>query len=266
MKRRVNFLSKNNMAVGIIISILILILGVPVGINQWKAVYNESIGYKRNLLNNVERMKAGFNFSYYKNLFGEPVMSKSFSSGDVNLREDTFINKYFYITTFTNSDQVVIFYALTTRTRAFAPVLTIPSMQVNKKDTVVTLGKTEFSSLAFTDQIIPHVTYNKDVGEDDINWAGNYVYFCGAHDWSYYERYYFGNPSNYQTLYFGLNEAGYDQSFVNVNDINDSDAIIKASRDFVINTYAESAPGWDKLKFPNQYNLGVNYDDVRIFN
>lgn len=32
--------------------------------------------------------------------------------------------------------------------------------------------------------------------------------WVGAHSWHYFETYYFGNPGNYQTFVYSINDAG----------------------------------------------------------
>jgi len=253
--------TKKQIALGIIIGIMTLVLGLPIGANQWSEVYKNTIGHKKRMLELVTSFKAGSNFAHFKSELGEPSITSSFKSGDSELREDVFVMPNFYIVTYTDTNGKVVFYAATTRLKSFAPSFVIPSMQKDVEDTKVTLGKTRFSSLPFSDKFISHVTYNKERGEYSTDWDGNYVYLCGAHDFFYYERYYFGNPGNYQTFYFGLNESGYGKM---PECVDGADGQIKESRDFIINTYAESSPGEDKINFPHQENLGVSYNDVRI--
>ncbi len=137
---------------------------------------------------------------------------------EVVLNEYVFINNLCYITAITDKNGKIISYSVTTRSKDFNPELR-PYQELS-----VTLARTKFSELPDAFE------------KNEVN--------VGAHNFHYQETYYFGNPGNYLTYIFSINDAGYVE--INTNEyptilddliLNDPQKLKKFRENSYINTY-----------------------------
>lgn len=245
---------------------VLIILQIPVAFDQIRDWYNSTINEIDFKEKKIEGLAAGTNFTYFTKQLGDPIVTRNIEIKGTEHKEDYFIDKLYYVQTITTKSGAVVYFSVTTRSPQFNPTFEFPD-----KSFKVTLGKTKISSLKLTDSFltIPKKFYA------EVNKDGNFDYEMGLHDFNYFERYYLANPGNYQTVYVGINQSGY----FNYNDTMvdkpswelSSDDLIKIRKNNLINTYAITVPSYFNFEVDDQdpafrRGLGVNYNDVRIFN
>jgi hypothetical protein len=215
---------------------------------------------KQTLIKDVEGLVPGVNISVYQDKFGKPMFTQSLT--EKNIKEYVFVNPHFYLDAVTNSSDAVLYFSVTIRDETFQPIFKSPGYPKNQPSFQITLGVSTFGDIPTLPEYI--------------------ISFLGAHDFSYYETRYFGNPGHYQYFGFGLNQSGYFSSnakayisvFANnalygerVWAITEQNlAILEDFRTKVaFNTYAVSAPSVVINNYAG-FNLGVNYYQVRTLN
>lgn len=161
------------------------ILTLSQGASVLKDFYNSTIGYNSIMLKRLDRLSADTNINYFIDMIGNPVFINNVSDENKKYKEYIFVDKLFYVQAITDIDDKVLVYSITTRDKNFNPKLKL-------WDVTIELGKTKFSEL-------------DSLGYDPVR----VVSFLAAHDFHYGEEYYFGNPANYQSYVFSLNESGY---------------------------------------------------------
>ncbi len=245
-------------AISIVIVLLSSLITISQGINLLYDYYNRSLGYKSQLLDKITLLSADVHIDYFKDLIGASVFIDEVE-GD--MIEYIFVHDFFYVQAFTNSKNKVIAYSVTTRSKDFNPELTLGPYSVDNNAVTVKLGITKFSEL------------NKlDTKPGDI------FTYLGAHTFYYSEEYYFGNPGNYQTFYFTLNQSGYmgieyesDKFFeyppyLGDKEVSINDPEIKQFREnAIINTYTVSSTSeLFHRDFIGSLECGPHYHTVRV--
>jgi hypothetical protein len=231
----------------------------PIEASQPSQELNEQvIDQKQELLKVVESLVPGVNVSVYQDKFGKPIFTQHLKESDI--REYIFVNPYCYIKSVIDEDNSVIYYAITIKDQTFNPVFKSPDYPINETSFKITLGVSTFSDVSGLPEYL--------VGS------------LGARNFSYYETRYLGNPGHYQGFGFGLNQAGYlpnnSGSYLQVlanippyDRWSNTEQSLEILRDLrakvVFNTYAVSAPSRSIQDFA-VYELGVNFDQVRILN
>lgn len=247
--------------IGLILVFLSSIITIYEGGIILKNYYYDIFGQKNLALKKIQKLSAGVDIGYFKDILKNPVFINKTKCKNV---EYIFIDPLFYIQTITDENEQVLAYSITTRKKDFNPVLELGPYESAKGSLSIVLGKSKFEELNY-------------LGEPQK--IKSYV---GAHDLFYGEEYYFGNPGNYQSYAFSLNEAGYcgienkncNNSIFPPMNIIDKEIKIsnKQIQDFrkggIINTYTVTAPLTSlEIIFcdpdsPMPY--GVNYNQVRI--
>ncbi len=256
--------------VGIVLIILSSIITISEGGSILLRYYQETVGYKHQLQEEIYKLSAETNIDYFKSILGGPVFVNGLS---LDKREYIFVNQYFYAQVITDKEGKSLAYSITTRSKDFNPKITLlsggstyePSTGEEKSSELsIFLGKTNFSEL---DQLF-----------------GEPIYFTyvGAHNFFYSEEYSFGNPGNYQSFIFSINESGYldipeiPDSFFEFQpkqSISSSDHEVERFRSGAeINTFTITAPfvkGEDFLSDADKNRLGgfifgPDYNQVRI--
>ena len=215
---------------------------------------------KQTLIKNVEGLVPGVNISVYQDKFGKPMFIQSLR--EKTIKEYVFVNPHFYLDAVTDTSDAVLYFSVTIRDEKFQPTFKSHGYSKNQPSFQITLGVSTFGNVPTLPEYI--------------------ISFLGAHDFSYYETRYFGNPGHYQYFGFGLNQSGYFSSnakayisvFANnalygerVWAITEQNlAILEDFRTKVaFNTYAVSAP-FVVINDYAGFNLGVNYYQVRTLN
>lgn len=256
----------------VISSILLLIISSIITISTGAPIIykfiNENLFYKSYIQKKLENLVAGAQISNFINQIGEPVYIEKINN-DKN-KEYVFINKLFYLDAIADNLGNVIQYAITTRDKNFNPIFESPMYTAKGDKYKVILGLTKLVEL-------PELPFDIDA-------------CVGAHNWLYYETHYLGNPSNYQTYAFGLNQSGVHQSDFNnltslLQDVdkdyckelkqikNTSDkfenfltlssSILELRKHLIINTFVITASFQEVIT--NSFGIGPDYNKVRVF-
>jgi hypothetical protein len=129
--------------------------------------------------------------------------------------EYVFIDRDFYVHAVTDVENTVQVYSVTSRTRRFRPKFRPPGGSSETRarwlrnlgfhyrfrpQTEVTLCKTRFAAL--------------ETPQAAAGWVG-------AHNWHYFEAFSYGNPGNYQTFVYSINDAGPLVGHPRMADMND---------------------------------------------
>jgi len=220
----------------------------------------KSLGIDQNYTN-LNHLATEVQINYFKKYLGDPVFINY--SKDRSQKEYIFVDKDYYVQAITNSDDKVLSYAVTTRAKNFNP-------SYNDGTVKTLLGKSTFADL------------NKNSSSPIVCYG-----FLGNTTPSFYfEQYAYGNPGNYQTYLYGINDAGYwnwqelNSSYTEGKiiekdifsqtketgipvDLYDCNSIPQQFRSkAIINTYIVVSPNTSvgKLKF----HFGVNRIQVRL--
>ncbi|MFA5072741.1 MAG: ETEC_3214 domain-containing protein [Nitrospirota bacterium] len=182
----------------------------------------------------------------------------------LEIKEYIFGNQYFYLQVLTDKSGRVLAYGVTTRKADFNPSFKI----LEHAFTADTSTPEDFSKaipLAFN--IILGKTHFSDFPHSPENISANH----GARRFHYYEEYYFGNPGNYQSYYFGINDSGYvdiDEDNVNIlfkDEIDPNDKSVEAFRKrSTINTFFVTSPMRRDEPALKEHLIGPDYDQVRV--
>jgi hypothetical protein len=241
----------------LILSLIILIIGILVLLF---IIISSDFFQKQALSKALGELTPGVNINIYQDKFGEPMFINI--NAEKKTKEYVFIHSYFYLDAVTDIDDTVQYFAITIRNRTFKPIFKSPGYPVNHPSFQIQLGVSTFSTISNRPEYI-------------IGWVG-------AHDFSYYETHYLGNPGHYQNFGFGLNESGYLPkelrdyiSVITGNPQYHSGKSIQAEEEFstlrdfrskmIFNTYAVSIP-FKKIKDLAGSSLGVSYYQVRTLN
>ncbi len=207
--------------------------------------YQRTIGYKRGFRRKIDKLSADTNIEYFRSVLGSPA----FINQQDGMIEYIFVlGKLAYVQALTNDHGRVLAYSVTTRTHKFNPSITLGPYTLDGRPIIVSLGKTRFHEL------------------DTLNTPEGIVCFVGAHNYYYSERYYFGNPGNYQDYCFSQNQSGEINEYspmLRQEEVSIDHPEIKAFRQCgVINTFTVTSPLMDKKL--DTLTLGPTYDQVRV--
>jgi hypothetical protein len=229
----------------ILLSLLGVLISALITISTLGSTLLSKIRHKRILLNKLNRLSAGVNIDYFQTVLGDPPVFKT----TLDQRcEHIFVNRYFYVQAITNMEDSVIVFSVTTRTRRFNPVLTLGPYSLTGESLRVRLGRTKFAE---TDVLVK---------------SPKLSCWIGAHSFHYFEESYFGNPANYQTFIFAINDAGYmhHPPISGGEELSIEDPSVKEfRREAVINTYTITAPSASGKDLKGFW-CGPNYNEVRI--
>jgi hypothetical protein len=177
--------------------------------------------------------------------------------------EAVWVDRDYYVHAIADMDETVHAYSVTSRSKRFHPRLRIPgghgierrwliakirrSKWGTKRNPVVALRKSRFHELGQLQQ--------------GAGWIG-------AHNWHYFEAYWYGNPGLYQWFIFGINDAGgygpwseemrqtYNWSFgVGEGDVDPRLAVLVATAE------ADAASAVDSTSTESAETEGVESED-----
>jgi hypothetical protein len=181
-----------------------------------RGIYRRTLGRRRDRYARLSRLGANAQISFFSSVLGEPpAMERSLTSDvtsyddhgrprktPMDFREAVWIDRDFYVHALADEDGTVHAYSVTTRNKRFRPTFQIPGGTAEdatwfdrlrgrdfhyRPNVAVKLGKTHFAALGR---------------------PGQAAAWLGAHNWHYFEPYYFGNPGYYQNFVFSINDAG----------------------------------------------------------
>lgn len=193
--------------------VLAAVLALLAGARAW---YKRTLGRRGDRYERLGRLGTNAHLTFFTSVLGDPpAMHRSLLStvhvlADGNDKlvaeqraflESVYIDRDFYVHTYSDHDGAVVAFSVTTRSRRFRPSLRSPGSYVVERGRLlrllrfpqfrpifkVRLGKTRFGAL--------------DPPDKAAGWVG-------AHNMHYYEAHWLGNPGNYQWYVFSINDAG----------------------------------------------------------
>lgn len=245
----VNKLKKSYVA--ILMGLFLLLLSSAITISQGTALlkeyYYDTLGHKKKLINDIYKLAPSTNIGYFERILGNPVFVNE-KTDEKNTKEPTqkeyiFINDYFYVQAITGKNEKVLAYSVTGEDLVF-------NIWSGIKNIDLKLGKSTFEVV--------------DDKPEKIE------LYCGARRGGYSEEYYFGNPGNYQTYIFSLNDinGGFPQMCledVGTNNVSlENEEVRKLRKEQVINTFTITSPGISGKDL--LFGQGPDMDQVRILN
>jgi len=222
------------------------VMGSAGGIILLYSLLAKTVFRRWHLKNKIKKLTPSTTISYFIELLGSPAFINT--NGDS--KQYIFVDKLFYIDALTDTDNKVLAFSVTTRKSNFNPTLKLGPYSLDGKKIVIKLGKSKFSEL----YSLP--------GGGKINSS------VGAHNFYYVEEYYFGNPGNYQSYAFSINQAGFtDAPLGKLIEISKEQSWDQEFRkNAVINTYTITEPLKNLADIGITMFPGVDYFQVRIMN
>jgi hypothetical protein len=222
------------------------------GIFALKDFFDSRIGWRKVEERRINRLFAGMSVDKFKEILDSPM----FVTVKENLTEYSFKERGYWVQAIVNEEGEVKFYSVTSCSDSFHP-----EIKYNPAGGRVKLGLSTFKSVTDYDPILKYfisgATANTNIME--------YLYL--------------GNPGNYQTVYWGINDAcSYDDKFVNEllevkfregnNSYDIQDKTVDSFRkNTKINTFGVSAPFFDPLFYDENplgdFQIGVDRIKVR---
>ena len=152
------------------------------GYQQAKEIYKNTINWRNTEEQIINKLSASINIAVFEKYLGIPVFVKSVEGAT----EYSFSRRGYWVQAITDQSGSVLRYAVTVCDPSFKPRL-----QYNPVGKPVTIGVTTFSEVVESiDSIEPDYFFG-------LATANNYMT----------ERAFYGNPSNYQTTWWGLNDV-----------------------------------------------------------
>jgi hypothetical protein len=181
-----------------------------------RSIYRRTLGRRRDRYARLRRLGTNAQISFFSSVLGEPpAMERSLTSDvttfddhgeplktPMDFKEAVWIDRDFYVHALADEDGTVHAYSVTARNKRFRPTFQIPGGTADdatwfdrlrgrdfhyRPNVAVKLGRTHFGALGR---------------------PGQAAAWLGAHNWHYFEPYYFGNPGYYQNFVFSINDAG----------------------------------------------------------
>lgn len=158
----------------------LIILGQ--GYQQANDIFQKTIGWRNYEEKNINKLSASVNIRLYEQLLGIPVFVNTIDG----ITEYSFSRRGYWVQAITDSSGTVLRYAVTVCDPTFTPTI-----KYNPVGKPVTIG----------------VTTLAEVAEDDESVEAEYFLAVATANAYMTEKVYYGNPSNYQTVWWGLNDV-----------------------------------------------------------
>ncbi|MFG1681640.1 ETEC_3214 domain-containing protein [Nonomuraea sp. NPDC049269] len=169
--------------VALLASSIITIISSVSSAGDW---YTRTFNWRENEYRKLTGLQAGFSMEKFKSTLGDPLYRAKVSNTGRKLIESVFPGRGYWVDVLSDDSDVVLAYSVTSCNRQFQPTFR-PNMNPSSP---ITLNKTTFAD----------IPVNSD--------ADTTVFLSGATANSYiYQSIYQGNPSNYKTHAWGLNDA-----------------------------------------------------------
>jgi hypothetical protein len=181
-----------------------------------RGVYRRTLGRRRDSYARLRRLGTHAQLSFFSSVLGEPPALRRSLLSDVTVYDDNgtgqretrqfieavYIDRDFYVHVYTDHDETVQAYSVTTRSKRFKPRFRSPGGWAAERRWLRRWAR-------FRYRFVPHptVTLGKtrfiELGRPDCAAA-----WLGAHNAHYFEAYYCGNPGYYQNFVYSINDAG----------------------------------------------------------
>lgn len=179
----VRALGKGFLGLAAVISAAVVVFGAGLYVHDR---YRENHRWREVEYSKLRSIHAGYTLARFEAVLGAPIFFRI--DGRSNLREASFRRRGYWVQAVSRDDGTVLLYSVTACTRNFHPEFEV----VGFKGAGVTLGKTTF------DKVMRR--------PDDQYVVVNYFRGVTANT-TYIDEVYGGNPSNYKTYAWGVNDA-----------------------------------------------------------
>jgi len=209
-------------------------------------VYNKHVNWREMEYVKINETRAGMNIIKFNEAFGIPKFVRKSNNA---LIEYIYKRRDYWIQAISTSSGEVLFYAVTSCDPTFKPTI-----EPNAIKRSITLQASTFHA----------------VGDDPTD-SKYYLRYATSNSY-FYDYYYYGNPSLYQTIIVGINDAckipeveyPKNRNIKARIDINDED-IVRFRETAKINTYAETSPFASIDEVLEDFQIGVDRIQVRPF-
>jgi hypothetical protein len=193
------------------------------------SVYRRTVGRRRDRRARLARLGTGAQLSFFEAVLGEPpAMRRSFQQPDEaivtqddprfdprlvqpgeswhavpetrSLIESIFIDRDYYVQTISDLDQTVLAFSVTSRSSRFRPRYDLPA-RPSLFERRRLRKKFNYRYVPLVSVVLGHSTFASLDPRDPAQFAGpHYKVSSGAHNWTYSEFHYLGNPGSYQSV------------------------------------------------------------------
>lgn len=188
-----------------------------------RSLFVRTVGRRRDAARRLERLGTGAQLQFFESVLGEPpAMRRSFEREQPDWHqvdddqtdpplvtrhfvECFFIDPLYYVQTVSDADDTVRGFSISTRSRRFHPLISLPRRPSGRERlaNALTFGHRPSPALALVE--LGRTKFRQALRED---WGFPEIRsWLGARAWSYSEIYYFGNPGHYQSFAFTMSSA-----------------------------------------------------------
>ena len=232
-----NVLVSAVLIVAALLSAVVLLGNAGITLNRW---WERHADWRDQEYNRLTALRAGFTREKFRRELGVPVFDRTTSQG--RFREETFQRREHWVQIISDRSGTVVVYAVTACSESFNPRFEIVGTGDSPDDANATV---ELGTSTFTDVLpmAPRIEF----------WTGVTA------NVRYHDVFAGGNPSNYKTYVWGLNDAcsSFDRGGVEWGDNGQYSGpgraappwVKRVRRTEIVNTYAETAPAVDIRHF-----------------
>lgn len=179
-------------------------------------VYRRTLGRRRDYYRRLARLGTNAQVSFFTSVLGEPPALRRKLDADITEWDEhgrprlvrasfwdcVYIDRDFYVHALADENDTVLAFAVTSRSKRFRPRFVSPGSEY------VLPGRLR-RALRLPERFRP--MFKVKLGSTRLVAVGTpdrVVAWLGAHNFHYFEAHYHGNPGNYQTFVFAVNDAG----------------------------------------------------------
>lgn len=272
----------NNILIVTIWMIVVFIsstLTIVDGITFAKKTADQTFFHNETHYRMLNTVKVNTDISSFITIIGQPILKEKSES----YVKYTFENHDFFLTALVDEQDRVVTFSVTSKKKSFKPSFELPGYEANGYLGKITLNETKFVDLypkiegplsdSIQDESLKELAKHKFSHQT----SPSCFLHIGVRRFRYFEGSYLGNPSNYQTIYYGINDSGYMDSYP-MPENNDLWYILGTGecqlldgnfRNSKVNTYVITAPFEfvENSISTDSANLlfGPDLDQVRVF-
>lgn len=241
----------------VVISIIVIAISqfttIIKGVNSFSKYYSSTYGWRSEEQATINQLSAAISISKFQEMLGAPLFLRK--SGVYE--EYVFKRQGYWVQAITDNQGAVALYAVTSCDDTFKPLI-----RNNPAGKSIQLRETTFKEVY-------------DGGEPELHY-----FVSGATANSYLiEEAYLANPGNYQTIFWGYNDACSNEWDEEIglaelgsylmehgSRIDTKQSVIDNFRSRnTFNTFAVSAPLVDAREILNQFQIGIDRIQVRVY-
>lgn len=240
-----------------LLSLAIGVSAAGISVNDW---WEKNVDWRDQEYEKLRSLHAGYTRAKFESVLGEPVFDRPAANG--KFREQTFRRREYWVQTISNEGGSVVLYAVTACDHEFQPTFPVTGgRRSGAQDVAVTLNSSKFSEIAPDHALL------------------DYEGTAATSNSRFYEIQSSGNPSNYKTFVWGINDvcpdffnevypAIYERSGIRpeshrtptyTGDLAKAPPWVGRVRTSLsVNTYAETAPLFDLRRLPEAFQVGAD--------